>query len=124
MVTRHYDHYMSEVGLKNTQFALLSHIVKLGPSAVELVDRTMVELALTQLSEKDVERHRSILGGLGLPLTYRSDRWEMLLATMQRDKKSRGGSLRFVVLDGIGKPGILNAPTPELLFTAFQAIVE
>jgi len=31
MVTRHYDHYMSEVGLKNTQYALLSHIVKLGP---------------------------------------------------------------------------------------------
>ncbi|MCF8528454.1 MAG: 3-dehydroquinate synthase [Aquiluna sp.] len=84
------------------------------------------ELAMLsgKLSEKDVERHRSILGGLGLPLIYRSDRWEMLLATMQRDKKSRGGSLRFVVLDGIGRPGILNAPTPELLFTAFQAIVE
>lgn len=84
------------------------------------------ELAMLsgKLSEKDVERHRSILGGLGLPLTYRADRWEMLLATMQRDKKSRGGSLRFVVLDGMGKPGILNAPTPELLFTAFQAIVE
>jgi hypothetical protein len=31
MVTRHYDHYMSSVGLKNTQYALLSHIVKLGP---------------------------------------------------------------------------------------------
>lgn len=31
MVTRHYDHYMSEVGLKNTQYALLSHVVKLGP---------------------------------------------------------------------------------------------
>jgi DNA-binding MarR family transcriptional regulator len=31
MVTRHYDHYMSAVGLKNTQYALLSHIVKLGP---------------------------------------------------------------------------------------------
>lgn len=31
MVTRHYDHFMSEVGLKNTQYALLSHIVKLGP---------------------------------------------------------------------------------------------
>ena len=30
MVTRHYDHFMSEVGLKNTQYALLSHIVKLG----------------------------------------------------------------------------------------------
>lgn len=31
MVTRHYDHYMSEAGLKNTQYALLSHVVKLGP---------------------------------------------------------------------------------------------
>jgi 3-dehydroquinate synthase len=43
---------------------------------------------------------------------------------MQRDKKSRGGSLRFVVLDGIGRPSMLNAPTPELLFTAYQSIVE
>jgi 3-dehydroquinate synthase len=77
-----------------------------------------------KLSEKDVERHRSVLGKLGLPLTYRADRWDQLLATMQRDKKSRSGALRFVVLDSIGKPSMLNAPTPELLFTAFQAIVE
>jgi DNA-binding MarR family transcriptional regulator len=31
VVTRHYDRYMSEVGLKNTQYALLSYVVKLGP---------------------------------------------------------------------------------------------
>ena len=31
VVTRHYDHFMSEVGLKNTQYALLSYVVKLGP---------------------------------------------------------------------------------------------
>lgn len=31
MVTRHYDRYLAEVGLKNTQYALLSHVVKLGP---------------------------------------------------------------------------------------------
>jgi 3-dehydroquinate synthase len=77
-----------------------------------------------RLKEADVERHRNVLSKLGLPMTYRADRWEQLLATMQRDKKSRAGSLRFVVLDGIGKPGILSAPTPELVFTAFQAIVE
>ena len=84
------------------------------------------ELALLsgRLSEADVERHRSVLGGLGLPLGYRADRWEALYATMQRDKKSRSGSLRFVVLERIGKPAILNAPTKELLFTAFQSIVE
>lgn len=77
-----------------------------------------------RLSEAAVERHRSVLGELGLPLGYRADRWEALYATMQRDKKSRSGSLRFVVLERIGKPAILNAPTKELLFTAFQSIVE
>ena len=77
-----------------------------------------------KLSDQDVERHRSVLGGLGLPLSYRVDRGEQLYATMQRDKKSRAGSLRFIVLDRIGKPSLLHAPTKELLFTAFQSIVE
>lgn len=77
-----------------------------------------------KLSEQELEQHRKVLGGLGLPLSYRADRWDQLLATMQRDKKARSGALRFVVLDQIGKPSILSAPTPELLFTAFQAIVE
>jgi DNA-binding MarR family transcriptional regulator len=30
-VTRHYDAYMSDTGLKNTQYSLLSHVVLLGP---------------------------------------------------------------------------------------------
>jgi DNA-binding MarR family transcriptional regulator len=31
MVSRHYDHYVGAAGLKNTQYSLLSHVVKLGP---------------------------------------------------------------------------------------------
>ena len=31
IMTRHYDRYLAAVGLKNTQYALLSHVVKLGP---------------------------------------------------------------------------------------------
>lgn len=31
MTTRHYDRYLGRVGLKNTQYALLSYVVKLGP---------------------------------------------------------------------------------------------
>ena len=31
MVNRHYDHHLSAVGLKGTQYALLSSVVKLGP---------------------------------------------------------------------------------------------
>ena len=47
---------------------------------------------------------------------------EKLLATMQRDKKSRAGSLRFVVLEEVGKPVILTAPSVELLHAAYQEI--
>lgn len=77
-----------------------------------------------KLSDSDVELHRNVFLKLGLPISYRADRWPQLLEVMQRDKKARNGALRFVVLDRIGKPSILSAPTPELLFTAYQAIVE
>lgn len=77
-----------------------------------------------RLSEADVERHRKIFKSLGLPISYSQDKWAQLLATMKKDKKGRAGMLRFVILDGIGRPGILEAPTDELLFTAFQAILD
>ncbi|MCU1562892.1 MAG: 3-dehydroquinate synthase [Arthrobacter sp.] len=75
-----------------------------------------------RLSDADADRHRSILESLGLPITYRRDRWQALLDGMRRDKKSRGDLLRFVVLDGIGRPGILDVPDTSLLFAAYQEI--
>lgn len=77
-----------------------------------------------RLSSQEVDKHRAVFGKLGLPMTYRQDRFEQLLATMQRDKKTRAGTLRFIVLEKIGKPSVLTAPTSELLYTAYQAIVE
>ncbi|VXB36857.1 3-dehydroquinate synthase [Arthrobacter sp. 9AX] len=75
-----------------------------------------------RLSDTDADRHRSILESLGLPVTYRKDRWQGLLDGMRRDKKSRGDLLRFVVLDGVAKPGILDVPDTSLLFAAYQEI--
>ena len=75
-----------------------------------------------RLSDQDADRHRSILETLGLPVTYRKDRWQGLLDGMRRDKKSRGDLLRFVVLDGVAKPGILDVPDTSLLFAAYQEI--
>jgi 3-dehydroquinate synthase len=76
------------------------------------------------VSDEVVDRQRRILESIGLPTSYRADKWDQLLAAMQRDKKSRAGTLRFVVLEGIGKPKILTAPTNEMLFTAYQEICE
>lgn len=75
-----------------------------------------------RLSEADVERHRAILTGLGLPTTYASDKWDALLAAMRLDKKSRGDMLRFVVLQGIGNPVRLEGPDPALLLGAYDAV--
>lgn len=75
-----------------------------------------------KLDDDVVERHRSILGSLGLPLTYRGDRWDRLLSAMRRDKKARGDLLRFVVLDGVGRPTRLEGPDPTLLAAAYAEI--
>jgi 3-dehydroquinate synthase len=77
-----------------------------------------------KLSPVVVDRHRSILRSLGLPVSYRGGEFEKLLATMQRDKKSRAGSLRFVVLDDVAKTSVLTAPSVELLHAAYQEILD
>lgn len=77
-----------------------------------------------RLSMAEVQRHRDILSSLGLPVTYPAGKWPQLLANMRIDKKARAGNLRFIVLDEIGKPRIMHAPTDEILFTAFQEIAE
>ncbi|MDO4241916.1 MAG: 3-dehydroquinate synthase [Microbacteriaceae bacterium] len=74
------------------------------------------------LSDAVVDRHRSVLGLLGLPVQYPAGRWEGLLATMQRDKKARAGMLRFVVLDDIAKPRILAGADHSLLQFAYAEI--
>ena len=65
---------------------------------------------------------RSVLGLLGLPRTYRQDRWQQLLDAMRRDKKARGDLLRFVVLDDLGRPGRLEGPDPALLVAAYTEL--
>lgn len=69
-----------------------------------------------------VARHRQVLDLLGLPTTYRSGQWEVLLQAMRRDKKTRAGTLRFVVLDAIGRPVRLVGPDDEALRAAYRAI--
>lgn len=69
-----------------------------------------------------VERHRSILTSVGLPVTYRGDRWPKLLEAMRRDKKSRGSLLRFVVLSGLARPTRLEGPDPALLQAAYAEV--
>ncbi|GAB3555258.1 3-dehydroquinate synthase [Arthrobacter tumbae] len=90
--------------------------------SVGLVFAAELSRMVGRLDDATADRHRSILETLGLPVTYRRDRWAALLDGMRRDKKARGDLLRFVVLDDVARPGILEVPDTSLLFAAYQEI--
>ncbi|MEU4263532.1 3-dehydroquinate synthase [Streptomyces argenteolus] len=75
-----------------------------------------------RLDDATADRHRAVLESVGLPLTYRGDQWPKLLENMKVDKKSRGDLLRFIVLDGIGKPTVLEGPDPAVLLAAYGEV--
>ncbi|MET9699157.1 3-dehydroquinate synthase [Streptomyces sp. NPDC006529] len=75
-----------------------------------------------RLDDATAERHKSVLASVGLPLTYRGDQWPKLLETMKVDKKSRGDLLRFIVLDGLAKPTVLEGPDPSVLVAAYGEV--
>ncbi|GAA5153250.1 3-dehydroquinate synthase [Nocardioides marinquilinus] len=74
------------------------------------------------LSAEVVERHRAAFRRVGLPVTYDGAPFDVLLATMRVDKKARGATLRFVVLDDVGAPRVLAGPSEEHLREAYLAI--
>jgi 3-dehydroquinate synthase len=75
-----------------------------------------------RLDDATAQRHRRVLSSLGLPICYDPDALPELLEGMRNDKKVRSGVLRFVVLDGLAKPGRLEDPDPELLAEAYTAV--
>lgn len=77
-----------------------------------------------RLDDAIARRHRGVLRALGLPVTYDSGALPDLLEIMAGDKKTRSGVLRFVVLDGLAKPGRLEGPDPALLAAAYAEVAE
>ena len=77
-----------------------------------------------RLDDATADRHRTVLESVGLPLHYRYDQWPKLLETMKVDKKSRGDLLRFIVLDGLAKPTVLEGPDPAVLLAAYGEVAE
>ena len=69
-----------------------------------------------------LHRMRAILADVGLPTTYTAGEWPQLLAAMKIDKKSRGNTLRFVVLRDLAQPEIFSDPDAALLFAAYQQV--
>jgi len=78
--------------------------------------------AAGRLDDATADRHAAVLESLGLPVRYRADAWPHLQDAMKLDKKTRADRLRFVVLDALAKPAILEAPDPSLLVAAYAEV--
>ncbi|PZF99960.1 3-dehydroquinate synthase [Micromonospora deserti] len=90
--------------------------------AVGLVYAAALARLAGRLDAATAERHRSVVAALGLPTSYPAEAWPRLLAAMRVDKKTRGSTLRFVVLDGLARPAILEGPDDELLHAAYREV--
>ena len=78
--------------------------------------------ALNLISPELRSLHINTLAALGLPVTYQGVEWPELLAAMKLDKKSRGNSLRFVVISEIGKTQRLENPNESALHAAYERL--
>ncbi|MCL1906669.1 MAG: 3-dehydroquinate synthase [Propionibacteriaceae bacterium] len=92
--------------------------------SVGMVYAAEVALRLGLISSDIVDLHRKTLSSVGLPITYSSAAFADLRQTMSRDKKARGPSLKFVLLESIGKTTIVADIDEEILEDAYKAIAE
>ena len=89
--------------------------------AVGMVFAAALARIAGRLDEPTERRHRDVLAEVGLPVRYVGG-WAALRDAMAVDKKVRGQRQRFVVLDGLAKPGILADPPAEYLECAFAEV--
>jgi len=90
--------------------------------SIGLVYAAELSRALGRLDDPTADRHREILTSLGLPVAYLADAFPGLLETMKIDKKARGNSLRFIVLDALAKPVSVADPDPAALVAAYSEV--
>ena len=75
-----------------------------------------------RLDDATADRHQTLLASVGLPVRYDAGAFDDLLAAMSLDKKTRGSTLRFVVLNGLASAEILAGPGEDLLWAAYSAV--
>jgi 3-dehydroquinate synthase len=69
-----------------------------------------------------VAMHRDLLKNFDLPISFDRSAWSKLAPMLALDKKTRGNTLRFVVLDGIGSTKRLEDLSSAELDAAYEMI--
>jgi len=75
------------------------------------------------LADDVADRHHTAFESIGLPTGWSGATYDDLRARMAVDKKSRGASLRFVLLEALARPRILADPSETHLREAYDVMV-
>jgi len=74
------------------------------------------------LSSDIVDQHRRILSALDLPISYDASAWVRLLPLLSLDKKARGRTIRFVLLEALEKTTRLESPGERELAAIYERV--
>lgn len=74
------------------------------------------------ITSDDLALHRTLLRSFALPTTFEPDAWQRLAPMLALDKKSRGNTIRFVALSGVGTTIRLEDLTSAELDSAYERI--
>ena len=90
--------------------------------SIGLVYAAELAAARGLITQSDLALHRSILKSYGLPIAYDRQAWQKLVPLLALDKKTRGNTIRFVALSGIGTTTRLEDLTSAELDGAYERI--
>ncbi len=113
-----YGHTLAHAIEKHAGFGVWRH----GDAvSVGLCFAAVLARLIGTLDTATAARHREILTSLGLPTSYDGP-WAEVREAMRGDKKSRGAALRLVILDGLGRPVVVDDPAEQLLEAAYAEV--
>ena len=92
--------------------------------SIGMMGAAKIGLSLGLMSDAEVDRQRSVLAAYGLPVQAEGVDPERVAEAMSSDKKTSGGAIRWVLLDGIGNATTRNDVPPGLVRTTLHGLMD
>jgi 3-dehydroquinate synthase len=90
--------------------------------AIGMVFVAEIAFARGAIDSQTLQLHRDLLTRYQLPITFERSAWQKLAPLLALDKKARGNTIRFVVLEGLGSTLRLDDLTSAELDAAYERI--
>ena len=91
--------------------------------SIGMMGAAKIGLGMGLMSDAEVARQRSVLSAYGLPLTALDVDPKDVSEAMRSDKKTAGGAIRWVLLDGIGNATTRNDVPVELVNDVLRDLI-